>query len=380
MIRVYVRKRRGRRNYSLIAYRRDGAKWVRHRDAAGRHEVTAGTHRKREAYEAAGLWQRELEAEGRRTCWLDFCQRYEREELAQKSAKHQEGCSLAFGWLEQWFDPQSPADVTADVLSRYKARLLDERGCSSATIRTYLSRVRTGLKWAAALGLAGHVPAVSLPKLSKTDTWRGRPITTEEFERIVALAPRVVGGLNAASWDRFLWVLWLSSLRLAESLALSWDARDDLPHILRLDRKRPMMRIPETEKGRRARLLPAMPDFVEYLRRTPAAARAGPVCCPTIRGKPAAKRTVQTYLARIARKANVVVRETAAGKKFATAQSIRQGFATRWAPQLSPRRLQQLMRHERLETTERYYVNIDAEQTADEIWEAWETVTSTSEE
>lgn len=51
--------------------------------------------------------------------------------------------------------------------------------------------------------------------------------------------------------------------------------------------------------------------------------------------------------------------------KYASAHDLRRAFAERWAALIMPAHLQQLMRHESIETTLRYYVGANAERTAD---------------
>jgi len=51
---------------------------------------------------------------------------------------------------------------------------------------------------------------------------KGRPITREEFERMLK-ATDVVRPNDAAIWKGLLEGLWLSGLRLGEALELSWD-------------------------------------------------------------------------------------------------------------------------------------------------------------
>ena len=92
---------------------------------------------------------------------------------------------------------------------------------------------------------------------------RGRPITTEEYERMLKEVPKV-RSKDAAVWKYYLKGLWLSGLRLEESLVLSWDL--DAPISVDLSGKRPRLRIDaEAEKGHRNRLLPVTPDFAEFL-------------------------------------------------------------------------------------------------------------------
>ena len=64
-----------------------------------------------------------------------------------------------------------------------------------------------------------------MPKKAKgiDRSMRGRPVTGEEFERMVEVTPQV-RKLEPEKWQRLLKGLWLSGLRLSEALALSWNA------------------------------------------------------------------------------------------------------------------------------------------------------------
>ena len=55
-------------------------------------------------------------------------------------------------------------------------------------------------------------------------------------------------------------------------------------------------------------------------------------------------------------------------RKFASAQDLRRAFGKRWAARIMPDKRQQLMRHETIATTMKYYVGQDAEETADVLW------------
>ncbi len=54
----------------------------------------------------------------------------------------------------------------------------------------------------------------------------GRPITAGEFERTLEATAKV-RPQDTEIWRHYLWGLWLSGLRLEESLVFSWD--DDSP-------------------------------------------------------------------------------------------------------------------------------------------------------
>jgi integrase len=75
---------------------------------------------------------------------------------------------------------------------------------------------------------------------------------------------------------------------------------------------------------------------------------------------------VGTTVRRIGKAANVVVQRSESGKvKYASAHDFRRSFGERWSICDMPKVLRELMRHRRIETTMRYYVGKNAEQTAD---------------
>jgi len=110
------------------------------------------------------------------------------------------------------------------------------------------------------------MPKIHMPKRSKGQRiMRGRPITPEEYEKMVKTVPEVRPH-DAVAWQHYLQGLWLSGLRLEESLVLSWD--EDAPISIDLTGRRPRLRIyAEAEKGNRDRLLPMAPDFAAFLLR-----------------------------------------------------------------------------------------------------------------
>jgi integrase len=261
------------------------------------------------------------------------------------------------------------------------------------------------------VGLPVALP--KFPKLSRAESaglMKGRPITTEEFERMLE---KVEAGLlkvpkpmkpagtkrrrndevvskhreqrlasvaaASESWRHYLRGLWLSGLRLRESLELTWC--DDNKLHLDLTGKNPMMRIPvELEKGNKDRLLPITPDFAAFLIATPEDQRTGYVCNPkpinTINGpgrrvdRVAADRACH-IIGKIGEVAGVKVGADArTGKvKYASAHDLRRAFGERWASKLRPTVLRELMRHESIEATLRFYVGRNAQNTAAAVWD-----------
>jgi integrase len=217
-----------------------------------------------------------------------------------------------------------------------------------------------------------------MPKRAKGGkAMRGRPITLEEFERMISAVPAVVENTAAASWRFYLRGLWTSGLRLSESLALRWD---DAPDAIVVDfsGRRPMLRIPaEAQKANRDQLLPITPDFAALLQSVPEAARRGRVFkVLAVDGAPmvASRRIVGPIVSAIGKKAGVVVDERRkkgeAVRKFASAHDLRRAFGLRWSGKVMPNVLRELMRHTDIGTTMKFYVGQNAETTADAIWAA----------
>ncbi len=180
----------------------------------------------KEAERIAGLWQAALnndqyQAPSRMT-WEDFRQRYEGEKLASLSTGTQETVGGSLDCLERILNPDRLQKLTSPVMSMFQAKLRKE-GAKETTIAKHLRAIKAALNWAVKMGFIAKRPAIEMPKRAKgAKLMKGRPITTEEFERMIAAIP-AVRKRDIPQWQDYLQGLWLSGLRLGESLALSWD-------------------------------------------------------------------------------------------------------------------------------------------------------------
>jgi integrase len=334
-------------------------------------------------------------ADGSKITWDDFRTRYEEEHLAGLAKKTWLSAATALNHLEKLVSPKNLSDITPAALSTFASKLrnradrpaddeLDElkpkpkrkakkklKRPSETTIASYLGHIQASLGWARDIGLLKEVPRLPRPKRAKRpDSFaRGRAISTEEFERMLAAVPKVRPE-DADAWTRFLRGLWLSGLRLGESMVLTWDDDDSIS--VDLSGKRPRFRIlSEHEKGKRDRLLPMTPDFATFLLETPVDQREGRVF--KIDGlqtrEPITPKRVGRTVSEIGRKAKVVVNKDAG--KYASAHDLRRSFGSRWAVRVTPAVLQRLMRHETIETTMKFYVGLDADRLADDLWKSW---------
>lgn len=342
---------------------------------------SAKTKKRRDAERAAAKWEAELR-EGRyqrqsRITWAEFRERYEGEKLATLAPNTMTAWDSAANHLERVVSPKHLTSIDAAVVSQFQAKLLAD-GMRATTLASHLRSLRAALNWAERHGLLAKAPRVDMPKLNKGDrTMRGRPITTEEFERMLGRVGEVRKS-GVKLWKR----LWLSGLRLGEALQLSWDA--DAAITVHLGGRYPMLRIwAEAQKSKRDGLLPIAPEFAEFLLATPETDRRGLVfgiegLTP---GQPLDTQRASRTIAKIGETALVVVDqnvvklrvdkktgEVSQIPKCATAHDLRRAFGTRWSKRVMPAMLQKLMRHASIETTMKYYVEHNADDISADLW------------
>ncbi len=368
---------------------------------------TALRDAEREAAELEKTLAEGRNAHGDRLSWQAFRTRYQREALPAKAKATANKVDAVFNVVESILSPQRLTSITADRLSYFQAELR-RRHKSESTIKGCLAHLKSALRWAERVGLLAKAPRVDMPK-RVSDKMKGRPITGEEFDRMLA---KVDAGLALAWVDRkpskdpaarkrsdkalandqkrqaehmaaiapmfrrLLRGLWLSGLRLSEAMNLTWDN----DHALRVDLsgRRPMLHIPAAlDKGKKDRLLPITPDFAAMLLETPEAERVGHVFpLPVRRREDVGKRLTAIGKAALVK----VGSRTKPGKdgqpvtvhKWASAHDLRRSFGERWAAKLMPQQLMELMRHESIVTTQTFYVGKNAERTADAVWAAFE--------
>jgi integrase len=375
--------------------------YLRYRDPMTGKLVTKSSEvtTRKEASKAAGKWEAELR-EGRykarsKILWCEFRERYEEEVLPGLADATAVKTAGVFDAVERIVGIEKLASLTAERLSHLvkvlraeqmeveeRAKVIGENGRkqvevrkktvtvvrAESTIKGHLATLKAALRWAKRIGMLHEVPSIDMPKRAKgSKMMRGRPVVGEEFDRLLAAVPGVVGEGSAGAWKWFLRGLWRSGLRLEESLDFWWDSDNGLS--VDLSGHHPMLRIPaEHEKGNQDRLLPMAPEFAKQLLAVPEADRTGRVFkLPFTR-----KDTVSKVVTAIGTAAGVKVNtDPKTGKvKYASAHDLRRSFGARWARLVMPQILMELMRHESIETTMKFYVGKNAQTTADVLWKA----------
>lgn len=331
----------------------------------------------RDAQRLAAVWEASL-AEGRykpgsELSWDEFRDRLYDGHLTELSASYQRTMGNVLTRFHKHCRPKRLGDVTSASLRHYMAALKEE-GKAPATVATYLGHLKAALSWAVEEELLPAVPKLPRKrrgKAAKVQKGKGRPISGEEFDRLMDKAEAVMGPVVAASWRHLLEGLWLSGLRLGEALELWWDRADKI--LVDFSGRYPMLRIPGSlQKSGKTELYPLTPDFVEFLQQTPEDCRRGRVFRPLRKNGAAILlrlKNVSARLSAIGKAAGVKVSGVDARKvKFASAHDLRRSFGNRWAPRVMPLDLQRLMRHENIKTTTDYYLNLEPEGLAARLW------------
>ena len=377
-IRVMVFKTAQRPNYL--------AQWT-DPDTGRKKTRSTDTPNKREAERFAGKLESQLNAgtyhQRQKTEWATFRKRFEADYLPGKAAKTIDRYKTALNTVERIINPKRLAALDAAALARMTAGLRKAK-LAEPTIKSYLTHLRVALRWAMKVGMLNRLPEFEMP--TRAMAAKGRAVTTEEVERMLAAVPKALYPKRAddarndpdpavvESWRRLLTGLFWSGLRLGEALALHWT--DDRQLTVDLDAGRPMFRIRATaEKGKKDRTLPMAPEFALWLQETPQDGREGFVFDPRPVRKYAGRLRLDTAsktIAGIGEAAGVKVAETAKGQpRYASAHDLRRAFGFRWSVRVMPPALRELMRHASITTTMEFYVGRNAEATAETVWSAF---------
>lgn len=306
--------------------------------------------------------------------WAELRERFEAEKLPSLAPKSRNSYGNAMNAFEKRMRPFRLIDITALRMSEFQTRLRRDK-LSEMTIAAYLRQLKAIFGWAVTMGLMDEVPRIQMPKRGKgTKVMKGRPLTQDEFQELLDTVEEVVEEKHVASWKHYLEGMWWSGLRVGESLELAWDSSGGL--MIDLTDEFPVLRISaECEKGHQERVHPIAPEFVNWLLKTPERKRSGFVFSPGpfYGGRPRVD-TVSKLGARIGRQAKIVVNQDrrTGQPRFASLHDFRRSFGERWAGRLLPQELQQLMRHESIDTTLRFYVGKNAQRMAKVLWKAFE--------
>ncbi len=313
---------------------------------------------------------------GPQMAWEDFREQYRLLHLDTLRETSAEDAEVRLDLAAKILRPRTLGDLAeTNALSRLQARLLTGEGSvqrqkrSPHTVRSYMGAVLAAVNWAHAQGWLQEEVKLRRLNVSKQRTMKGRPITSDEFERMLAATNSVVGDEAADSWRYLLCGLWESGLRLGELMHVSWDVPNTIRPVW-IEGQLPVLDIPAAlQKNNTEECIPLLPDLESLLLETPEADRTGWVFQPeSLQGKfhRAASDTRPTtkwvgrVVSRIGEQARVVVREAdpSSGRaaKHASAHDLRRSCGQRLRDAgVPPLVLSGVLRHADFETTQKFY-------------------------
>lgn len=177
--------------------------------------------------------------------------------------------------------------LTDDGIAYLQERLLAGEECryksrSPTTVNSIVRNVMTFARFCKRKKWITQLPDVERAQGDEDDDYmKGRPITTEEFERMLAAVPKVVGEGPAEGWRFTLRVLWESAFRVGDVMDFSWD---DPSHVCPKWPYRPGLHptllIPRTQKNGKEQQIPMLPGLADLLQQVPEDRRVGWVVNP----------------------------------------------------------------------------------------------------
>jgi integrase len=300
--------------------------------------------------------------------WLQFRKMYLEHCVTTKKSSRQ-NIKVAFSHLERICNPVTVQQVTSLELSKFVSTLTKE-GKARDTVYVYLKRVKAALNWAASCGYIAKPVRYSMRGSKRQNVIRTRAISAEELDRMTSAA-KIARPTDFELWQFYIKGLYYSGLRREESIKLGWswefdisvNIEADIPHYVIMG---------EGQKSGQDQLLPIVPEFAEMLKAIPKRQRRGRVFkLPKKKMDFPDLSDIGRKVTKIAEIAKVVVNREGG---FATIQTFRKTFGTRWATRVMPAELQKLMRHEDIKTTMKYYVNLETQNLWDKINQDFERV------
>jgi integrase len=264
----------------------------------------------------------------------------------KKSAKHQGQLVGSLRLLKNLCGPRVVQDVDYRMMSRFVVlrcgttiggadKRSANRPISLGTVKNDLKRLQTALRYAVDVeALPSNPVKRRLFENLKHELPPPETITDEEVRMVWDNAPTL-------EWKVYLGFLMLCGLRMSEAIRLRWE------HIIFDDQQPHDVRVVRT-KGMRIRVIPIRAPLRDAVRQLCAEQEA---CDPHSRLFPSLQE-----LKELSRACKAVLAKCGIE---ATAQVLRKTFATELARKgIVPYKLQYLMGHVSIQTTQRYYIGI----------------------
>ena len=318
--------------------------------------------------------------------WSDFREQYRTLHLATVRPKTAIHAESRLDLAEQILKPRTLGEMSdPNALQRLQAKLLAgeysrrKKPRSPHTVKGYIGCVLAALSWAHLQGWISSAPKIRKLKTPRLKMMKGRPITLDEFQKMLAVTAEIVGEAAVDSWKRVLVGLWESALRLDELMHVSWDQAGTIRPVWN-EGKLPVLSIPASmQKNDTEETIPLLPGFEKLLIETPSEHRRGWVFNPQslqskvgryVRHPRMDAEWVGKIISRIGKKADVVVEpadvRTGRPTKYASAHDLRRSCGDRLRNAgIPPLVICRAMRHASWETTRKHYAPGDIQSDAE---------------
>lgn len=174
--------------------------------------------------------------------------------------------------------------LTLDMLEYLQDRLLagDESRFdfrAPSTVNSMLGVIMAFVRFCSRHRWIESVPA--LQKLKVEEVMKGRPITGEEFERMLEATPLIVGSESSPSWEFALRILCESGFRVGDLMDFSWDDERRIhPRWPVRAGHHATIAIPSSQKNGLVQEIPMLPGLDHLLNSVPRSDRTGWVVNP----------------------------------------------------------------------------------------------------
>jgi integrase len=290
-----------------------------------------------------------------RTTWETFREAFEREFVPEKRPSTQSNYRIALDHFESIVgDIKRMDQINARALSRYTAGLREVKTRSggkgqTATVKVRLQFLRTALRWAARQGMLAAVPEFPRVKLPGRTP---QPVPSEDVNRLLAACG------DDQQMRVYLLCAWLAGCRRNEAAELRRSRTEEFPWVDFVGQR--IWFPAEFVKGNADQWVPLDRRLAEELRALPERTDGRFFWfAPQPGQRPGRKKSGGVGLVRAEALGARVSRLARQSGVSLTYKSLRRGFGCRHAATVSAHVLQRLMRHANIETTLRYYANVD---------------------
>ena len=308
--------------------------------------------------------------------WPDFREQYRTLHLATVRDGTVLHAESRLDLAERILKPKTLGDMAdTNALQQLQAKLLAgeqsrrKKPRSPHTVKGYIGCVLAALSWAHMQDWLPTAPKIRKLKTPKLKVMKGRPITEQEFEKMLNATTSVVGDMVAESWKRVLRGLWTSALRLDELMHVSWYRAGTIRPVWSKGQF-PIREIPAAmQKNDTEENIPLLPWLDALLLETPEGQRHGWVFNPESLQLKAGRKVrhqrpdaewVGKVLGRIGKEAMIEVEpadeRTGRPAKYASAHDLRRSCGERLRNAgVPPLVICRVMRHSSWETTRKHY-------------------------